>query len=69
MSYFKLFLDVSKNLTKTVSNIFKKLMTREIVLNFTATRQVTGKRLIKTSKLFECLLGKNIFITQKKTFF
>ena len=54
-------LDRENVLTKSVTNILRKFMSRDIALRFTAVKQSLGKLILKDTYFAECLKGKKSF--------
>lgn len=51
--------DKQKNVSKTITNILKKCMSRELALRFTAQKQCAGKIILKGTRFSKRILGKN----------
>lgn len=58
MSSLYFLLDRENVLTKSVTNILRKFMSRDVALKFTAVKQSVGKLILKETYFAECLKGK-----------
>jgi len=52
--------DRQLNISKSVTNIIKKLMIRELALICTAQKKIDGKIVLKETPLCDCIIGKKM---------
>jgi len=52
--------DRQLNISKSVTNIIKKLMIRELALICTAQKKIDGKIVLKKTPLYDCIIGKKM---------
>lgn len=50
-------MDRELNLGKTCTNIIKKFLSRDVATQCTASKKIDGKKLIKTTRFMESILG------------
>ncbi|XP_033225960.1 uncharacterized protein LOC117178645 [Belonocnema kinseyi] len=49
--------DRELNASKTLTNVFKKYLSQNVILKFTAKKNVPGKRIMKGTYFYECISG------------
>lgn len=55
-------LDRESVLSKSLTNILKKYLSRDLAMKYTTVRQMPGKTIIKGTLFFDSILGKDIFL-------
>lgn len=63
-------MDWRNNYEKTINNILKKYLFRDVALHYTAQKQSGDKLLLKETNFCKCVLGKiyYVFIRKHNTF-
>ena len=51
--------DRELNVTKSLTNIFKKYLSRNVVIKYTAKKRVRDKRIMKGTHFYECISAEN----------
>jgi len=59
MTYLHFFLDHKKCPTKTIVNILKKFLSRDLALQFTAQKLCPGKKIMKGTSFCKFIIGEN----------
>lgn len=54
-------MDRENVLSRTITNILKKVLSRDVAMLFTATKQTEDKNVFKGTPLCSCILGKQYF--------
>ena len=51
--------DRELNVTKSLTKILKKYLSRNVVIKYTAKKKVPGKRIMQETYFYECISGNN----------